>query len=345
MQQIMGRRGKALEIGTSVDRAGTSLSRNIELGKHLEQAGFDFLTTGDNCADAFALGGALAHATSSIKIKSSIAVWSRSPAAMAHAANTVANLGNGRFTLGIGPAPREWMTDWHGMAYDPVVPRMREYLRAVRACLDATPDKPTAVDGQYFPTHGYTGWGMPVPAPVPMQLAATQPRMTALAAEMCSGVQFNLVQPLQWVREKAQQYLAKGRSAAGRREEGDFSIEIARCTGIHPDRSVAYDLCRTQIAFYFAIPYFRILVEPYGFGPELQAGEAALQRGDRKAQIAAVSDRLVEALGIAGTMDEVHEKIRQYAEHVDAINLIGGINLPADAADAHVERIMTAFRR
>jgi alkanesulfonate monooxygenase SsuD/methylene tetrahydromethanopterin reductase-like flavin-dependent oxidoreductase (luciferase family) len=169
--------------------------------------------------------------------------------------------------------------------------------------------------------------------------------MTALAAELCDGVQLNLVQPLQWVQDMAPKYLAEGRKSSARPGDAPFSIEIVRCVGIHPDRSVAYDLCRTQIAFYFAIPYFRVLLEPYGFGPELDAGEAAIRRGDMKAQIAAVSDRLVEAVGIAGTMDEVYAKIEAYAQHVDAINFIGGTNMTPAVADAHVERILAAFSR
>jgi alkanesulfonate monooxygenase SsuD/methylene tetrahydromethanopterin reductase-like flavin-dependent oxidoreductase (luciferase family) len=345
MYEIKGRTGKPLRIGTSVDRVGAALSRSVEMGQRLEQAGFDFLTTGDNCAETFALTGAIAQATSSIRMVSCIAVWSRSPATMAHAANSLANLSNGRFDLGIGPAPRNWIMDWHGMEYDPVLPRMREYLRAVRACLAATPDNPTDLDGKYYPTHGYGGWGLAVPKPVALQLAATRPKMTALAAEVCDGVQLNLVPPLQWVQEQVPQYLAEGRKAAGRTDPFEFSVDIVRCIGIHQDRSVAYDLCRTQLAFYFAIPYFRILLEPYGFAPELDAGEAALRSGDKKAQIAAVSDRLVDAVGIAGTPDEVYRKIEAYAPHVDSINFTGGTNLPPEVADSHVERILAAFSR
>jgi alkanesulfonate monooxygenase SsuD/methylene tetrahydromethanopterin reductase-like flavin-dependent oxidoreductase (luciferase family) len=264
---------------------------------------------------------------------------------MAHSAMTVANLSSGRFGLGIGPGPKQWVNDWHGMAFDPVMPRMREYLAALRACLQASEAHPTEVDGHYFPTHGYGGWDIVVPEPVSLHLGASQQKMTELAGELCDGVMLNNLHPLDWVAEHAEAYLKTGRARAGRPDDFDFTVEIGRFVGIHPDRATAYDLCRQQLCFYFAIPYFRTVLEPYGFGPELDAGELALRSGNRPDLVAAVSDRMVDAIAIAGTTDEVYAKLEAYSPYVDAINISGGMNIESSEAVAHLERMITVFGR
>lgn len=343
MVEFAGRNARLL-IGTSVDRGSDSFRDNVELGVRLEKAGFDFIGVGDNGAETFALAGALAVATSTVRITSNIAIWTRSPATMAHASNTVANLAGGRFDLGIGPAPRAWIVEQHGMAYDPLIGRMREYLAAVRACLDATPGNPTKLDGRYFPTHGYNGWGIEVPERVSLHLAATQPQMTSLAAEMSDGVRINSVPPNAWVKEEAPKYISKG-LAKRSSDKNDPMVSVARFLGVHPDRETAYDLCRRQISFYFKVPYLRTLLEPYGFEAELDAGEEAVNRGDEKAAVQAVSDRMVDAMAIAGTEGEVREKVAEIGKHVDALALAAGMNMPGTLAIEHMNRVIAAFSR
>ena len=131
-----------LRIGLSIGHASEPFEASIQLAEDAERAGLDFISVGDAGADCFALLGAVAARTSRLALMSGIATWSRSPLTMAQAAKTVSNLCGGRFLLGIGPMPRTWATQWHGLAYDPVVARMREYVTTVRACLDARADRP-----------------------------------------------------------------------------------------------------------------------------------------------------------------------------------------------------------
>ena len=105
---------------------------------------------------------------------------------------------------------------------------------------------------------------------------------------------------------------------------------------------MAYDQVRRSIAFYFGIPYFRPLLEPFGFGDELDAGEAALARGDREAAAAAVSDRLVDSIGVAGTPDEVLAKLARYRQYVDWVTVSCSLNLPGDVAGGQA-RLLAAL--
>ena len=338
-----------LEIGLGLNSAGRELRTLVDLAVQAESAGFDIVSAGDSGTETFAIMGAIAVSTTRIQMISGIAGWSRSPATMAHAASTVSNLSGGRFTLGIGPTPKMWVNGWHGLEFDPVIPRMREYLIAVRAALDATSDRPTDVDGEYFPTHGYANWDIDLPTPVPVALGVTQRRMTELAGEVCDGVMMNSIIPRQWIEEFGNGYLATGQARSGQaragREGAPFTKEISRFVGIDDDRAHAYDLCRAQLSFYFEIPYFRSILEPFGFDEELAAGEKAILEGDRAGRIAAVSDRMVEEIGIAGTPDEVLEKLTQYEGLVDSVVLHGALTLDGDVAQRNIQRIIQTFGR
>lgn len=331
-----------LRVGVSVGGSG-SFRDHVALAQQAERAGFDLITTGDNGAETFALLGALAMATERVELVASIAGWTRTPATMAHGAATVSELSGGRFTLGLGPTPKAWVEGWHGMDFDPVLPRMREYVTAVRACLDATPAAPTDVTGTYYSTHGYTNWGMDAP-PTPIALGVTLPKMTELAGEVCDGVMLNSIVPLEMIDTGARDRMQAGRSRgdlAGR----PLTVGIGRFAGVDDDRERAYDLCRSQIAFYFQIPYFASVLEPYGFEAEVAAGTAAAAAGDQQAMVAAVSDRLVDALGVAGTPAEAREKLQAYAGQVDWVVLAGTMNLPAEIGRAHTAKILEVFGR
>jgi alkanesulfonate monooxygenase SsuD/methylene tetrahydromethanopterin reductase-like flavin-dependent oxidoreductase (luciferase family) len=333
-----------LKIGLSLGSVGGSFRTMIDLAVEAERTGFDMVTAGDSGSETFALMGAIAVQTERVQLISSIAGWTRTPATMAHAAATVANLSNGRFSLGIGPTPKAWVTGWHGLEFDPVIPRMREYLRAVRACLTATADSPTDVDGEYFPSHGYTNWDIELADPVPLVLGVSQRHMTELSGELCDGVMLNSIHPIEWIEKNATAYLATGR-ARGPLAGQPVERGIGRFVGIHDDRATAYDLCRAQLSFYFAIPYFRTLLEPFGFDAELAAGEKALRDGDKAAQIAAVSDRMVDEIALAGSPAEVLEKLGRYDGLVDWVSFGGGFNLDTESANANYRRLIEVFGR
>ena len=327
-----------LPVGLSVGLASQPLETTVQLAEEGERAGLDFVSVGDAGVDTFTLLGAIAARTTRIRLMSGIATWSRSPLTMATAAKTVNNLSGGRFLLGIGPMPRTWATQWHGLQYDPVVARMREYLIAVRACLDASVDRPATVPGKYFPVTAYPGHPVTPEVRVPVALAATLPAMTRLAAELTDAVMLNVIQPREQVSGPGPGLIAEGLARAGR-SRADIEVGLMRFCAVDEDRATAYDRARRSIAFYFGIPYFRPLLEPWGFNAELDAGEAAVARDDREAAVAAVSDRLVDSVAVAGTPDEVLAKLARYGEYVDWIQVSCGLNLPGEVAGSQARQL------
>jgi alkanesulfonate monooxygenase SsuD/methylene tetrahydromethanopterin reductase-like flavin-dependent oxidoreductase (luciferase family) len=219
---------------------------------------------------------------------------------------------------------------------------MRDYVAATRAALAATPQRPTAHEGPFFRTVGFPGHAMTPQRPIPIELAATRPLMTALAAEIADGVMLNSIQPLDWIAGEGAEAVAAGLER-GQRPRDAFRVGVMRFVGIDADRDVAYDTARRAVAFYFAIPYFRTLLEPFGFTRELDAGEAALRRGDLEGQVAAVSDELVDAVALAGTPDEVVAKLRRVQEHVDYVVLSSVLGQSGASAREQTLRLVRTF--
>jgi alkanesulfonate monooxygenase SsuD/methylene tetrahydromethanopterin reductase-like flavin-dependent oxidoreductase (luciferase family) len=307
-------------VGLSVGGGrGASMRDAVELAVAAERGGLDLVTAGDTDSETFSLLGAVAARTQYVTLMSGIAQWTRTPPTMAAGAQTLQNLSSGRYWLGIGPMPRAWARQ-HGIDHAPVLGRMRDYVAATRAALAATDERPTAHEGPYFTTVGYRGRPLAPSGPIPIQLAATLPRMTALAAEIGDGVMLNAIQPLAWLRGEGAAAIAEGLERGERPREA-LAVGVFRFCGIDEERAAAYDHARRALAFYFAIPYFRALLEPYGFVDELEAGERALARGDQAGLVAAVSDRLVDEVAIAGTPKEALAKLRAVQAHVDYVVL------------------------
>lgn len=320
-----------MEIAFSVGGASLSFRDQLAFVVEAEQNGFDAIGAGDMANETFALHGAMAVMTTRVKLISTIATWTRSPATMANGATTLAQLSGGRFTLGLGPAPQKWIEQHHGQQFTPAVGRFREYVQAVRACLEASPENPTAFEGRYFPTHGYTNWNVQYPGKVPIVTAATRSRMTELAGEVADGLMVNIMHPISWIRTEGRALVEAGMARAG------------RFCGIDDDREAAYDICRWQLARYFEVPYLRALLEPLGFEQEMEIGEKAYHEGDFAGAVAAVSDRMVDEIAVAGTRDEVREKLRAYDGTLDWMSLYGGVEGDEERTGRNTRRLVELF--
>lgn len=144
-------------VGIAVGYAGARFEESLELAAAAEAAGLDVVAVGDASADNFALLGAVAARTTRIRLISSIATWTRTPVTTALASKTVANLCDGRYVLGIGPMPRSWAEDWHGVDYAHPLERMRDFVAAVRAAWRAEPAQPVTHEGPFYRLRAFPG--------------------------------------------------------------------------------------------------------------------------------------------------------------------------------------------
>jgi alkanesulfonate monooxygenase SsuD/methylene tetrahydromethanopterin reductase-like flavin-dependent oxidoreductase (luciferase family) len=172
--------------------AGFALSGGLAIGAHAAldlladaaDLGFDpVLVTEVNGRSALALSAALAARRPGVRLGTGIVpLGSRSEAALAMAATTVAQLAGAPFLLGVGTSSPQIMRGWHGQPYDASVATTRARLRRLRAVLDGE-------------RHGSFALASPRSDQVQVLLAALGPRMVDLAFDATAGAIVNLTPP------------------------------------------------------------------------------------------------------------------------------------------------------
>ena len=100
----------------------------------VEALGYHGLLVPEAVHDGFLVAMRALEATTRLRVATSVLVaFARSPVATAYAAWDLQALSGGRFELGLGPQIRENLEGRYGVAWTPPVPRMREYVEALRA--------------------------------------------------------------------------------------------------------------------------------------------------------------------------------------------------------------------
>lgn len=171
--------GLALSGGLAIDATVA-----VDLLAHAADLGFDpVLVTEVSGRSALALSAALAARRPGVRLGTGIVpLGSRSEAALAMGATTVAQLAGAPFLLGVGTSSPQIVEGWHGQPYDASVATTRERLRRLRAVLDGE-------------RHGSFALARPRSDQVSVLLAGLGPRMVDLAFDATAGVIVNLTPP------------------------------------------------------------------------------------------------------------------------------------------------------
>jgi alkanesulfonate monooxygenase SsuD/methylene tetrahydromethanopterin reductase-like flavin-dependent oxidoreductase (luciferase family) len=182
---------------------------------------------------------------------------------------------------------------------------MREYVAIVRAILRGE-DPP---GGEKWQT-GFHLVGLEPRPQLPIYVAALSPAMLRLAGEIADGVLLWLCTP-PYIRDVVIPEVTAGRERAGLGLEG-FDVVPAVPSALSDDRGATYELIRRELIPYFALPFYRAMIERSGFGPEVEAYDAAA--GDLQAMAAAISDDFLDQLTAVGDEAAVPAGVRRYRE-------------------------------
>jgi 5,10-methylenetetrahydromethanopterin reductase len=313
------------ELGVCLAVPPLRLAEHRGLAATAEKAGAAVLGVGEARYDSLAAAALLIGATDRIPVMTAVTTWARSPVATAVGALTLAEMSEGRFTLGLGTMPPAWNRDFHGI--DPARPlaRLREYVAVVRAAAAAWAGSPVQVSGEFFRVSGF-GADRPEPPgyEVPVHLAATRPAMARLAAEIGDGVIVNVVHTPRWLRERILPALNEGDASSGRRARRTVMLRVAVHADSGPARAVALAEAGASLALYRSVPYYRDVALAEGLDPD------RLDREDLVTRFVAV-----------GTIDEILNRLESYAGDVDAILLTPASGLTPDRERGAYEAILT----
>ncbi|MFV3116449.1 TIGR03617 family F420-dependent LLM class oxidoreductase [Gordonia amicalis] len=287
-----------------------------ERARALRDVGIDGIFTFDGPHDVFSpLFGAAG--VDDVALMTNVAIaFPRNPITVAHQANDLQLLSDGRFTLGLGTQIRPQIEKRFGVPFERPVDRMVEFVSALRAIFDCWQNGTRLdFDGEFYRHRLMTPMFNPGPNPhgmPPIYVDALGPRLTRAVAEHADGL---LVMPFttdRFVRESILPRVDAGLDASGR-TRADFAVvpEIIVATGrTEEEFDTSVDAARRLLSFYGSTPAYRPVLEMHGYG-DLQTELNLLSKQGRWAEMAGlVDDELLELIAAHGSPRDVAATIR-----------------------------------
>jgi probable F420-dependent oxidoreductase len=275
----------------------------VRTAREAEQLGYrSFWTAETTGPEAFSLLAAAGAAAPSLDLGTGVlALQLRTPMVAAMGAATLQALHpDADVLLGIGISSPVVTGRWHGVPYgDRPLARVREYVTLVKACLTGE-----RVDfaGDFYEVKGFR-LGMKVGERTPKVIVgALNPAMLRLAGEVADGVLLNYL-PASHVPWSVEQV----------RAGGDAEVYAYVHAGVG-DRDQALDKARRDLFSYAVVDAYAASFARAGFADEVAEVRARHAAGDREGALAAVSDRMCDAIDVVGDAGTVRATVRAYAD-------------------------------
>ena len=204
-------------------------------------------------------------------------VFTRGPGLLAMSIAALAEVADGRFTMGLGASSEPVVQRWNGISYDKPYARTRDVLNFVKRALDGE-----KIDEVFetFEVHGFK-LSRPVINRPPILLGALRPGMLRLAGREADGAILN--------------WLAATDVAQCRSEVGEGKTIAARLFVIPTeDAETARAIGRRMITSYLTVPVYAEFHRWLGRGEQLQPMWDAWAAGDRKLANEVIPDSVVD---------------------------------------------------
>ncbi len=259
--------------------------------------------------DAFTALAELALTTRRVRLGTGIVnVFSRTPAVLAMTFATLDELSGGRMIAGLGSSAGNVIEHFHGVAFEKPLRRLREYVEIINVLIAG---QPLGYRGRIFTLdRGFRLQFAPVRPHIPVYIAAMTPPSIVQTGEIADGLM-----PVHWPKShyaELRAQLAEGALRAGRPAA---AIEVAPSVGMvitsGPDDEEALRRAREPVAYYIGRmgKFYAEMLQRHGYEAEVTAVRAAWERRDAAAATAAVSDRLLREVSVAGPLDACAEQL------------------------------------
>ncbi|MBM4405504.1 MAG: LLM class flavin-dependent oxidoreductase [Chloroflexi bacterium] len=325
----------------------------IERAKTAESAGMDGVWAEQlNGGAPFVPLATVAGHTSRIQLGTSIALaFTRSPLETALTALDMDYISGGRFNLGLGSGVQRLVEMWHGVKnYGKAVPHLRQTVELVRMIIkDAHTGKPITYQSEYYDVK-VVGWRRPI-APVreriPIYLAGVQGGMARLAGEVAEGMLGHIIWSPYWIKEVIHPNVKIGLDRAGRKRS-DIELTVPLVVIISKDRKAARHDAAREVGFFSTVRTYQPLFEAHGFGKlttEIQ--QIFKTEGGHSPKIAQlVTDEMIDAFTVVGTVDEVRKKIAVFKDLVDGIMVeVPGFHMDSEKTNEYRTALFETFGR
>jgi alkanesulfonate monooxygenase SsuD/methylene tetrahydromethanopterin reductase-like flavin-dependent oxidoreductase (luciferase family) len=253
----------------------------IELARDLERRGFEGLYCASFGGDTMAVSAALAVATSSIWLGTSIVnIYLRHPHEYAKGACLVHELSGGRFRFGIGVSHAP-VNASYGVKTGTPTADVRRFVEEL----------PKGAEGQ---------GELP-----PIVLATLRRPMVRLASEIAGGAV--------WANAARSSFARSLEDLTPEQRTGNaFFVGNMIPTCIADDRAAAAATLRKTLRTYVQLPNYQRYWSEAGYEQEMNEVRAALEARDKDRAAAAMSDRWLRDVTLFGSAAEVREGVEAW---------------------------------
>jgi probable F420-dependent oxidoreductase len=296
--------------------------------REIEADGYDGVIATENKHDPFLALAIAGTVTERIELHTGVAIaFARSPMAVAEVGWDLAGATGGRFVVGLGSQVRAHNERRFSVPWTPPAPRMREYVRALRAiwrCWQT--GERLSYEGEHYRFTLMTPNFAPEPIDVPppaIMIAAVGPAMLKVAGEECDGVKLHGFCTRRYLEEAVMPRLAAGLAKPGRRR-ANFEISGGGFLATGPDDATVarmFEWVRQRVAFYGSTPAYYPVLAAHGL-EDLGHKLNRMVRESRWGEMAKeVPDDVVRLFAAVGRWDEIAGAIEQrFGGLADAIN-------------------------
>jgi probable F420-dependent oxidoreductase len=301
----------------------TDLQQVATLAQAAEAIGFDAIWTSETQHDPFLPLTHVAAATEHLQFGTAVAIaFARSPLIAAHTAWDLAKQSNGRFMLGLGTQVRAHIERRFGMTWLPPVPRLREYVQAIRAVWAAWQSGGRLnFRGSEYKLTLMTPFFSPGPIDhpdIPIFIAGVGTPLCKLAGEVADGFHAHAYHTHQYLSEVVLPAITEGAQKADRKRE---VIEIATMAFVALSED-EIEMQRQQIAFYASTPSYRPVLDLHGWGKVGEELGSLAARGKWEEMPQLITDEMLEMFVIIGSWDDIADKLHaKYDGLLDRVGL------------------------
>lgn len=294
---------------------GSPLRPMQELARQVERSGLSGLVVTEGGRSAY-LSCAAAALAADIDLATGIAVaFPRSPMVTAQVAWELAEVSGGRFRLGVGTQVRAHVERRYSSAFSQPGPRLRDYVRALRAIFRAfSREEPLAYEGAFYSFSLLPDQWSPGPiapgAPA-IDVAAVNPWMLRMAGEVADGVHVHPLNTPVYLRQTVLPNLAAGARAAGR-DPAELAVIVPCFTAAgdtDEEQDGWWEMARAQVAFYGSTPNYGFIFDQLGHEGTTPRIRERQKAGDLAGMARVVGDDLLGNFVVRGTWDQLPGRI------------------------------------
>ncbi len=297
-----------------------------DVARRAATAGFDGMLLTEGARTVYPAATAAALAAPGLDLSTGVAVaFPRSPMITAQVAWELQEATAGSFRLGLGTQVRTHVVRRYGVEFDRPGPRLRDYVRAVKACFAGFRGAPLDHHGDFYElTFLNPQWS---PGPIEfgdpkVDVAAVNPWMLRMAGEVADGVHVHPIGEPGYLRRHVVPNLTIGAESAGRSVE-DITVILPVTTIVgdtDEEIAVAREAARRSLSFYGSTPNYAFIWDEAGFEGTTSRIRERQKAGDIKGMAAELTEEHLAVFCTEASWDGLGQAlVDEYATLVDRL--------------------------